>query len=169
VEREDMNSRSPSEGVYYNVIRNTKGEEKERILREIAERKGSPICVRLSLEELAMAEIIRRSTGAPNRSEAIRHAIKLTYGIISGARDLEAGKVIVQSPIVNLNINNNNNENKNEIKFQVPQELLKKLDDLLDLLEFIAYQSSYPRNVKRRAENGYQAIRKLKKIIVDMN
>lgn len=165
-----MGENSQSGGAYYNVIRNTRGEEeKERILREIAERKGSPTCIRLSLDELAMVEIIRRATGAPNRSESIRHAIRVAYGLVAGAESVEAGKVVVQSPIVNLNINNNNSVNKNEVKLQIPQELMKKLDGILELLEFMAFKSAYPASIKKRAEEGYQVLRRLKKIIVDMN
>jgi len=68
-----------------------------------------------------------------------------------------------------LNVNINNNENRNEVKIEVPRELLKKLDDLLDLLEFMAFQSAYPGNIKKRAEDGYQALRRLRKMLLDLN
>ncbi len=71
-------------------------------------------------------------------------------------------------PII-INMNMNINENRNEVRLEISQELMKKLDDLLGLLEFIAFQSTYPENIKRRAELGYRALRQLKKLLVDMN
>ena len=84
-------------GAYYNVLRNT--------VEELAKRKGVPTCTRFSIEELAMIEVIRRLTGASTRSEALRLAVRLSYGVLSGARETQAGKVIIQNPIVNMNIN----------------------------------------------------------------
>ena len=71
-----------------------------------------------------------------------------------------------------LNININNNENRNEVRLEIPQEFIRKLDDLLDLLSFLAFQADervYPRSIKKRAESGYQTLRRLKKLIIDQN
>ena len=119
--------RSHSGGVYNNVIRIT--EEKERLIRELAERKGQLIALRVSVEELAYIELIRRITGAQSRSEAVRTAIRIAFGILSGASNIEVGRVVVQNPIVNLNIN------RNEAKPQVNVNVdLKSIAELVERL-----------------------------------
>ena len=95
--------RSHSGGAYYNVIRITQ-EEKKRIVEELAQRKGQIISIRLNIEELAQVELIRRALSVPNRSEAIRSAIRIAYGLLAGAPETHNGPVIIQNPIVNLNV-----------------------------------------------------------------
>lgn len=116
-----------SGGVYNNVIRIT--EEKERLIRELAERKGQLIALRVSVEELAYIELIRRITRAQSRSEAVRTAIRIAFGILSGASNIEVGRVVVQNPIVNLNINRN--EAKQQVNVHVD---LKPIVELIERL-----------------------------------
>lgn len=143
-------------------------ELKAKVEEITASRKTAFAGARMTAVEYAMLELIAAKL-MTSKSDALRYLIRIGYGLLNGIPEIKAGNVVIQNPIVNMNINNNHNENRNEVKVELPKELERKLDDILDLLEFIAYQSSYPRNIKRRAESGYQALRRLRKMLLDMN
>ena len=160
--------RSPSGSAYNNVIRIT--EEKEKLIRELAERKGQLIALRINVEELAYIELIRRIIGAQSRSEAIRTAIRIAFGILSGADNIEAGRVIINNPIVNMNINQNNNEVKPTININLKPtdiEYLERLiQDLLLLLES-KVDSKSMRVIRSRAAKAERILEEIRKGVVN--
>ncbi len=149
-----------SKGVSDNVRRQT-GDNRKRIM----------VYARVSMLEYNMIQELKRIRGTSNESQIIREALHAYHGLLAGVKEIKpASNIVIQNPIVNMNINNN--ENKVAVKLQMPQDLLRKLDDLLDLLSFIAFQADervYPEPVRKRAESGYQALRQLKRILVDLN
>lgn len=144
--------RSPSGSAYNNVIRIT--EEKEKLIRELAERKGQLIALRINVEELAYIELIRRIIGAQSRSEAIRTAIRIAFGILSGADNIEAGRVIINNPIVNMNINHN--EVKPKVDVNIDLSWLKEIVERLYEL-----RKPLPPVQRRLVEELYEKIRKV--------
>lgn len=155
-----------SGGAYYSVVRSTLEEERWRLEREIVEKKGAPTSIRFSPEELAMVEIIRRATGAPNRSEAVRYAVRLAYGLLALLAGARAGRVVIQNPIVNLNINNVKAEAKTEVR--IPERLLKALDEVAEFLSYITC-SACPPPLKQRVKHNLVAITELRSILSKLN
>ena len=75
---------------------------REHSFLNIYNKKTIYIGFRVSLEYLEKLDIIARILRTKSLSETLRESINIAYGILSGAKEIEAGTVIVQNPIVNI-------------------------------------------------------------------
>ncbi len=165
-----MDVREPSGGVYYNVVRSTSlEEEKKRLALELLRRKGSPTSIRFSPEEEAMIMIIQRITGMPSKSAAIRVAISIAWGLLSQSPEIQAGRVVIQSPIVNLNINNNKNEVKPTININIKQEDIQEIKQLLETLVTYAEQHFHGKGRQVLRQRVLKATKILDRLLEGVN
>jgi len=72
------------------------------LLRNTYYQKLIPITVKVSLEDLEIIEEIKRLRRTNNRSQVIRESIRLYYGLLSNAENIEYGNIIIQNPVVNI-------------------------------------------------------------------
>ena len=129
---------------------------RKSISEELAAKKSYFVNTRFSIDDLATLELIRRITASPSRSEAIRLALKIAYGVLAGASEVKAGRIVIQNPIVNLNINNNHNEVRPEVNVNVDlQGILEVVEKLYNL------RQPLPPVQRKLVEQLYRDLRKI--------
>jgi hypothetical protein len=138
------------------VKRLTQTPELKRKIEEIVHsRKTAFLGARLTAEEYAMIELIASKLGT-TKSEAVRYLIRLGYGLLSGAPEIQAGKIVIQNPIVNMNISKA--EARPQVNVNV--DLSGVVDELKRLRRIIASQ---PRPAPKQLEILDSVIGKLEK------
>jgi len=90
---------------------------------------------RASIDYLDKIEFIGKKLRARNISEVIRESIDIVYGLLSGAKEIEAGMVVIQSPVVNIVKAEANSESKAEAKAESRPEINIDLKGIIRLVE----------------------------------
>lgn len=75
---------------------------RERLRDRLRRRKSYIINFRVSEKELEILEELMEKRRTDNLSKVIREAITVYHGLLSGAKEVTADTIVIQSPIVNI-------------------------------------------------------------------
>jgi hypothetical protein len=103
----------------------------------IYSKKNVYVGFRVSIDYLEKLDFIASRLRARNLSETIRESIDIVYGLLSGAKQVDAGVIVIQNPVVNINNVNPEikaeAEAKSETLVEIPKEIIRIVERLYHL------------------------------------
>ncbi len=99
------------------------------IIKRLRQLRTHILNFRVNDEELEIIIELMEKTGAKSISQVLRDSLLVYHGLLSGANNIKANRIVIQNPVVNLV----RQEAKAEARVEIPRDIVRLVERLYHL------------------------------------